>query len=162
MLLVSLVAATPAVADLKNIGKFGDWSAYADSASARSLCYMGSSPKKAEGKYTSRDPVFLLVSHRPAENVFGEVSVEAGYSYKDGSEVIVSIDDAKTFKLFSRGENAWNYDPKTDKAMIAAMKSGSQAVVKGTSKRGTTTTDTYSLSGFSAAFDAISKACGVR
>jgi hypothetical protein len=31
--------------------------------------------------------------------------------------------------------------------------------VQGTSSRGTLTTDTYSLSGFSAAYDAISEAC---
>ena len=32
-------------------------------------------------------------------------------------------------------------------------------VVKGTSSRGTVTTDTYSLRGFTAAYDAISGAC---
>jgi hypothetical protein len=35
-------------------------------------------------------------------------------------------------------------------------------IVKGTSSRGTLTTDTYSLSGFTAAFNAISKACGLN
>ncbi len=33
-------------------------------------------------------------------------------------------------------------------------------VVKGTSSRGTLTTDTYSLTGFSAALQSIDKACG--
>ncbi len=39
------------------------------------------------------------------------------------------------------------------------MKAGSNLVVKASSSRGTDTTDTYSLSGFTAAYNAISKAC---
>jgi hypothetical protein len=36
---------------------------------------------------------------------------------------------------------------------------GAAMVVVGTSERGTKTTDTYSLKGFTAAYGAISKAC---
>ena len=46
-----------------------------------------------------------------------------------------------------------------DRAIVAAMKAGRQMIVRGTSTRGTLTTDTYSLSGFSAALAAIDKAC---
>jgi hypothetical protein len=35
-------------------------------------------------------------------------------------------------------------------------------VVRGQSNRGTKTTDTYSLVGFSAAYQAINQACGVK
>jgi Invasion associated locus B (IalB) protein len=40
------------------------------------------------------------------------------------------------------------------------LKAGKQMIVRGTSSRGTETTDTYSLSGFTAALAAIDKACG--
>jgi len=39
------------------------------------------------------------------------------------------------------------------------MRAGLTMVVKGTSSRGTLTTDTYSLRGFTAAYDAMQKAC---
>jgi len=42
---------------------------------------------------------------------------------------------------------------------VAALKAGSSLVVKGTSGRGTETTDTYSLSGTTAAMQAIDTAC---
>ena len=45
---------------------------------------------------------------------------------------------------------------------MAAMKGGKAMVVKGTSSRGTLTTDTYSLAGFTAAYAAIGKACKVK
>jgi hypothetical protein len=42
------------------------------------------------------------------------------------------------------------------------MRAGSRLVAKGTSNRDTLTTDTYSLTGFSAAYNAINKACDAR
>ena len=45
---------------------------------------------------------------------------------------------------------------------IKALAAGSSLVVKGTSSRGTATTDTYPLAGFSAAHAEINKACGVK
>ncbi|MFO1113388.1 MAG: invasion associated locus B family protein [Rhodospirillales bacterium] len=51
------------------------------------------------------------------------------------------------------------YDATVDRAIVAAMKAGQKMTVRGTSARGTITTDTYSLSGFSAALAAIDKAC---
>ena len=106
-----------------------------------------------------KKPVDPKYCFGPADKVKGEVSVAAGYIYKDGKEAEAEV-DGKKFKLFTRGENAWAYDPGSDKAMVAALKSGKQMTVRGTSSRGTATTDTYSLSGFTAALAAIDKACG--
>jgi hypothetical protein len=100
-----------------------------------------------------------LVTNRPSDKVKGEVSVASGYVYKDGKDAEAEV-DGKKFKLFTRGENAWAYDAGSDKAMVAALKAGRQLIVRGTSSRGTATTDTYSLSGFTAALAAIDKACG--
>jgi invasion protein IalB len=153
------IAAIPTSAQQKDLGTFGDWTAVVDGSGNKRLCYIGSAPKKAEGKYTTRGDAHFLVTHRPADKVKGEVSVSAGYVYKDGKDAEADV-DGKKFKLFSRGENAWAYDAGSDRAMVAALKSGKQMIVRGTSSRGTETTDTYSLSGFTAALAAIDKACG--
>ncbi len=164
--LVVLLAgvAGAAGAEPRPIGTFRDWTAFVDEGGNAKICYVGSVPKKAEGAYTKRGETYVLVTHRPADKTFGEVSVEAGYAYKSGSEVTVVI-GGQSFRLFTqnRGDgngNAWAYDAQSDKAVVEAMKKGSELVVKGTSTRGTETTDTYSLLGFSAALDAITKACG--
>ena len=143
------------------LGNFRDWSAFAQGAGAARTCYIGSVPKKEEGKYTRRGDVRAWVAIRPAEKVAGEVSLEAGYPYKDGRDAEVTI-DGKAFRLFTQGENAWAYDAKGDRALVAAMKAGRDMVVEGTSRRGTLTTDTYSLSGFTAAYNAAAKACRAR
>ena len=156
---LGLSMANCAAAQQRSLGTFGDWTAMVDGSSAnKKLCYIGTTPKKAEGNYTTRDDVHMLVTHRPAEKVHGEISITTGYTYREGKDVEVNI-DGKTFKLFTRGDNAWAYDSAADRAIVAAMKAGQKMTVRGTSRRGTVTTDTYSLSGFSAALAAIDKAC---
>jgi len=152
------LASVPTLAAQQTLGSFQDWTAFSD-GSERRICYIGSVPKKKEGNYTVRGDTYVLATHRPGEKVFGEISVEAGYTYKPGSEVEVTI-DGQTFKLFTQGGNAWAYDEKADQALVNAMRAGQQMVVKGTSTRGTLTTDTYSLTGFTAAMQSIDKACG--
>ena len=46
-----------------------------------------------------------------------------------------------------------------DKKIVAAMKRGDRMIVDGQSSRGTATKDTYSLKGFTTAYNAISAKC---
>lgn len=154
-----LGAAAAAAADL--IDAFNDWSAFAGTENGMKFCYVGSEPKKEAGDYKQRDEVYMLITHRPADNAFDVVSVTAGYAYKKGSEVTVTI-GGESFQLFTDGGLAWAPDAKADKALVAAMRKGASMTVAGTSARGTATTDTYSLAGFTAAHQAASKACGVK
>ncbi|MFO7482758.1 invasion associated locus B family protein, partial [Oceanibaculum nanhaiense] len=66
-----------------------------------------------------------------------------------------------TYKLFTVDDHAWAATAQEDKQLVEAMKKGSTMVIKGASSRGTETTDTYSLSGFTKAYEEIGKACKV-
>jgi hypothetical protein len=101
------------------------------------------------------------VTHRPWDKRLNEVSFAAGYAYKKDSTVEVKIGGEK-FTLFTDGETAWSRSPKDDKQLVDAMRRGSDMTVVGTSSRGTKTTDTYSLMGFTKAYEAIGKACNVK
>jgi hypothetical protein len=159
----ALISASPALGLAKNglISVFNDWEAHAATSNSDKACYAGSRPAKQEGKYTNRGPAYVLVTHRPKDKVINVVNVEAGYTYQDGSEVTVSI-GSQTFTLFTHGGQAWARDTATDAALVKAMRAGASMTVVGISARGTTTTDTYSLKGFSAAHQAIAQACGVK
>ncbi|MBB4267175.1 invasion associated locus B family protein [Roseospira visakhapatnamensis] len=157
---VSAGSASLALAqDVKTIEKFKDWTAYTYEEQGSTVCYMASQPTKEEGNYSVRGDVYAIVSHRPKEGATNVVSFMAGYPFKDKSEVTVTIDGNTSFTLFTHEENAWAYD-EDDARLVAAMRAGGRMVVKGTSTRGTLTTDTYSLMGFTNAHGAISKACG--
>lgn len=159
---VICILVAPAFADEpKLLSTHGDWTAYSFKEGPGTVCYMASQPKKAEGAYKKRDQVFALVTHRPAENTKNVFSYIAGYSYQPGSDVELTIDD-KTWKLFTHKDMAWAKDADTDNKIADAVRKGSKMTVKGTSARGTLTTDTFSLKGTGGAHDAIAKACKVK
>lgn len=145
----------------RKIMSSGKWTAYVIIENGSKVCYMVSQPVKEEGKYKRRGDVYALVTHRPSENTKDVFSYIAGYSYKPGSYVNVTI-DSKKFKLFTQNDTAWTPDPDSDKKLSAAIRGGSKMIVKGTSSRGTLTKDTISLKGSSAAYKAISKECGIK
>lgn len=145
---------------IERIGDFKDWSAFTAKEGDEPVCFMSTQPSKAEGNYTRRGEIFALVSHRPAENRRGEVSFVAGYTFQADSVVEVSVDGAKAFTLYTKDDGAWARDSETDENLIDEMIKGGRMVVRGVSARGTQTTDTYSLSGFTAAYRAINGACG--
>lgn len=141
------------------LGEYGDWTAWTYNESGNLICYMSSTPKKDEGKYTKRGDIFVIITHRPAEKSFDEVSFMAGYTFKSGAPMTVKIGN-KTFKnTFTEGDKAWMVSNAEDKSLIAEMKRGSRMIVDGTSSRGTATKDTYSLKGFTSAYNAITAKC---
>jgi hypothetical protein len=140
------------------LGVFGDWAAYTYKAADTKVCYVSSSPKGSEPKNVKRDPAFFLVTHMPGRKVKGEISTIIGYPFKKETSAELTIDEAK-FTLFTNADGAWADTPATEKEIVAAMKAGSVLKLKGTSWRGTQTTDNYSLNGISAALAAIDKAC---
>jgi hypothetical protein len=152
---------TAMAAEPQLLGSFRDWNAFSYEENGNKVCYMSSRPKKDEGNYKQRGDIYVLITHRPAEKSLDVVSVTTGYTYQPNSEATISVGN-QNFKLFTDGDTAWARDERTDKSLVEAMRNGSAMVIKGTSNRGTTTTDTYSLSGTSSAYEAINKACNVK
>jgi hypothetical protein len=145
---------------IERLGDFSDWSAFKYEEGGNVVCFMASEPTKAEGNYTTRGKIHAMVTHRPGEKRTDEVSIQAGYSYQEASPVEVQVGTVNV-RLFTEGESAWTVDKDSDKQLVQAMIRGSTMVVEGTSSRGTNTKDTYSLSGFTRAYQAISQACGL-
>ncbi len=143
------------------IGNFGDWTVFKDSTGKNRVCYIVSEPKKETGKYKSRGDTYIMLTSRPAEKSRDVFELRAGYSYKKASEVAVRISN-RVFTLFTDGGTAWAYDSKVDRALARAMIGGRDMLVTGYSSRGNKTVDTYSLTGFTAAYKAMNKACGLR
>jgi len=156
----ALLAGPAAAQDIRRLGEFQDWRAYTYQEGGNKVCYMASEPKTEKGDYTQRGDVYAMVTHRPAQGTQNVVSFIIGYPFKSDSRVSVSI-DGQSFTLFTHEDTAWAPDTQTDNALVQSMRAGRQMIVKGTSTRGTETTDTYSLLGFTAAHKAINDACQV-
>jgi hypothetical protein len=161
--LISLSLTNVAVALAKaeeptTLGIFDNWTAYTYKNAAGTVCYVVSKPTGSEPRNVKRDPAFFLVTHRPAQKVRNEVSTIIGYPFKENTTVAVRVDNA-AFELFTNGDGAWADTAVKDKQIVGAMVKGQKLSVKGTSRRGTQTTDTYSLSGIKAALAKIDEIC---
>jgi hypothetical protein len=127
------------------------------------MCFVATQPK-GESKYSQpvsgRDPAFFQITRIPTKGIVNEVSSIVGYTFASNADVIVDVDGSQ-FKMFldaSHPDTAWSVQ-ETEAALVAAMKKGHVMTLTSKSKRGTTITDNYSLSGISAALDAIAKEC---
>jgi len=143
------------------IGTYRSWNGYSYMDGGKKICFMATKPTRTLPEGATRGEIYAMITHRPAENSTGVVSIVTGYTYKSNSDVQVTIGNQR-FSLFTDGDTAWARDDATDRALVAAIKGGSAMTVVGTSARGTKTTDTYSLAGSSAAYQAISQQCGLR
>ncbi|MCB9947060.1 MAG: hypothetical protein H6842_04435 [Rhodospirillaceae bacterium] len=144
--------------DLEYLGTHRDWHAFTYMENGNRVCYIASRPTRDEGNYTRRGDIFMLVTHRPAENTRDVVSIITGYTFQPDSEAEVTV-GTQQFRLFTSNDTAWAYDADDDRRIVQAMIQGSTMVVRGTSNRGTRTTDTYSLLGFTAAHNQIDELC---
>lgn len=147
----------PAATDL--LGVYKAWTAQTYKEDEALVCMMWSQPEKAEGNYKRRGEIYVFVTHRPSARERNEIRFDSGYPFKPSSRVKVTI-DKRVFSLLTEGSAAWPPSAAVEKSMLRAMRSGREMVVEGTSKRGTHTTDIYSLYGVSAAHKAITRACG--
>jgi hypothetical protein len=155
--------ATPtpaAAAQPQSLGQFGDWGAYTATPGGRKVCYALSKPttSKTDPPNRPRDQPYMFVSTRPAEKVQNEVSIIIGYPFKPNSEATVEV-AGTNFSMYTQQDGAWIKNAAEEARMIETMRRGAELVVKGTSGRGTLTTDVFSLRGLSQALDRIAQEC---
>jgi hypothetical protein len=159
---IFLTGVTPSIAASEPIEMLvsKDWGAYRYNDNGVRVCFISSAPKKSAGKYdpANRGETRIFVSHGPGKAEHNVVQVIAGYNYKKQSDVTVKIDKRK-FTLFTIEDRAYAESEEDDDAMITAMKRGTKMSIVGTSSRGTVTTDSYSLAGFTKTKSIIDKTC---
>lgn len=142
------------------LGQFGDWGAYVSNNGGRKICYTLGKPASAQTVPPNRprDPIYMFISTRPAENVRNEVSVILGYPHKPDTDATIEVGSAK-FAMYTQNDGAWIKNAAEEPRLIDAMRKGSEVIVRGTSSRGTQTIDRYSLKGISQALDRVSQEC---
>lgn len=140
-----------------------DWTVFV--AAGAGECWGVSAPEKSVNTRSGRvvqvqrGDTMLFVTFRPGGSDTGEIAFTGGYPFAAGSTVQVSVGDDR-FDFMTDNEWAWPASTSDDAAVVAALKRGAQAVVVGQSVRGTTTTDTFSLMGFTAAMEEAARRCG--
>jgi len=142
------------------LGTYGDWGAYLGNSSGRKVCFALAKPSSTQTVPANRprDPVYMFISTRPAENVRNEVSIIIGYGFKPNTDATVEI-GANKFSMYTQNDGAWIKNAAEEARMVEAMRKNGDLVVKGTSSRSTQSTDRYSLKGLGQALDRTAQEC---
>jgi invasion protein IalB len=151
-------AAAAAGAQPTVLGQYGDWGAYTASPDGKKVCFTLAQPKSSTTSPAGRkrDPAYVFISTRPSENVRNEISVVIGYPFK--GDATAEIGTTK-FAMYTQNDGAWIKNVAEEARLIDAMRKGADLTIKGTSTRGTQSTDTYSLKGLVQAMDRVAQEC---
>lgn len=144
-----------------DLGTHKDWRALKVTENGQTYCYMISSPKDTNPKGVRRGDINFFVTKVPASKAT-EVNVQMGYPLADNArgDILKARIGSTNLRFTTKLQDGWA-ETKDVPTLIKSMKRGSSMQISGTSRRGTKTSDTYSLSGFTAAYNAISKACNM-
>ena len=144
----------------QRLGEYQSWTAATHAEGGQKVCYAFTRATRSEGvPNRAANSVMLVVTHRPKAR--DQVALQAGYAYPrnadGGDPVQVQVGGAK-IGFYTAGNSAFARD---NKAAIAALKGGREAVARGPLPNGGKgqATDAFSLAGLSAALDAIAREC---
>ena len=149
--LIVLYVALPTTLMALEVGK---WSF----EKADEYCYIGSLATESDLPSDKKRGNFYVLVYKNIGNPDTVVQIEAGYSYKVPSDIIIGIDKGE-YKFYTTEDlptAAWTEE---DAKVIFAMKKGLDLKVTGESSRGTITVDIYTLNGFTAAYNKLTEEC---
>ena len=142
------------------LGQFGDWGAYTASPGGKKVCFALAKPanSKTTPPNRPRDPADMFISSRPAEKVRDEVSIIFGYGFKPNADASIEISGA-AYAMYTQADGAWVKNAAEETRLVDAMRKGADLTVKGTSAKGTASTDVYSLRGLPEALNRVGQEC---
>ena len=159
VVIVCMLGASVALAQsVQVLGDFRDWSAFTANDGSGPICFAMSKPKEVSPSPADYSQAYIYVTHRTSEGVRAEFNLIAGFEFAPDSEATAKI-GGNVYELYVNGDAAWLADPSEGRTFAGNLRSGSRLVIEGTSALGIKITQTYSLSGATAASRAIDRAC---
>ena len=130
----------------QRLGAFNAWTAATHQEPAGKVCY-------AFTRIEGRPSAILTVTHRPQGR--DQVALRIGRPFPRNAEVTVDAGTAD-LNFYTAGDNAFARDGR---ATVNAFRNAREAVAKSPAANNRPTTETFSLNGFAAAYDAITREC---
>ena len=141
----------------KSIGKYKSWEAFSYNDGKGKVCFAQTIPTEKSPKNLKIDDSRLFVTFRKEEKIKNEISVTAGYPYKQSS--VVAKSGKNNFSFFSQGKFAWIADGEEEFNLIKLMKKATKLSISASDLKGNKTRDLYSMMGFTKAYNTAKKSC---
>jgi hypothetical protein len=132
------------------VGVFGGWGAFRDA----DRCYAIARPVVAGG----RPGGFASVADWPRRGLRASLHVRLSAVRDRSAPVTLSVGERR-FRLVAGDRDAWAADAASDRAIVAALRSGRSMSVEAVGTRGRPFADSYALAGAATAIDAARLAC---
>jgi hypothetical protein len=140
------------------LGEHRAWSSYAAEAANGAVCFAMTRPESVSPTPDGYSQAYVYVTNRPAENIETEFNLVAGFPFQPDSQATVTV-DGQEFNLFTQNDAAWLDDASRASVLASVIRAGSSMTVEGTTAGGIKVTQTYSLSGATAAQQSIGSEC---
>ena len=151
LLLAALLVAAPAPGR-ETIGVYRSWGAFRDAAPVR--CYAIARPVAAGG----RSGGWASVASWPGRGLRSSLHVRLSRERDRSAPVTLTIGERR-FELAAGGLDAWATDAPSDRAIVAALRSGRSMSVEAVGGGGRPFADVYLLAGAATAIDAATLGC---
>jgi len=149
--LLILAVAVPA-AGRDTIGIYKGWGAFRDAVPAR--CYAIAKPVMAGGRSSG----FASIATWPKRGLRASLHIRLSRVRDRSAGVTLTVGERR-FALVASGLDAWASDGPSDRAIVAALRSGRSMSVEAVGVGGRPFADVYALSGAATAIDAAVLAC---
>ena len=140
------------VAARDTIGVFRSWGAFRDAVPPR--CYAIAQPVAAGGSGGG----FASVATWPGRGLRNSLAVRLSRARDRSAGVTLTIGERR-FDLVANSRDAFAADAPSDRALVAAIRSGRSMSIEAVADGGRPFADVYSLSGAATAIDAAALAC---
>ncbi|MFL9839542.1 hypothetical protein ABS767_01085 [Sphingomonas sp. ST-64] len=137
----------------ESLGVFEGWGAFRDAAPAR--CYAIAQTVRG------RSAAFASVANWPRSGARNQIHVRLSRARDPRAKVTLAIGERR-FELKAGASDAWAPDARTDRAIVAAMRSSRSMSVESVARGGGAFADVYALAGAATAIDAAALGCARR
>jgi len=151
-LLIALALLAVPAAARETVGVYRGWAAFRDP----DRCYAIAAPVVAGG--SNRWRAFASVATWPARGLRSSLHVRLSRERDRSVPVTLSVGERR-FTLVGGGIDAFAADAASDRALVAALRSGRSMSVEAVGVGGRPFADTYALAGAATAIDAAALAC---
>lgn len=152
------LTASASAQQVRLLGEHRAWSSYGASDASGQVCFAMTKPESVTPTPDGYTQAYIYITNRPGESVSSEFNVVAGFAFQPDSKATVNV-GGQVFNLFTQNDAAWLDDASQSSALASAIRAGSSMTVEGTTAAGIKITQNYSLSGATAAQQAIGSGC---
>lgn len=159
LVLAALAVPLPALAQQRaqpqRLGNHQSWTAATHQENGQKVCYAFARAARSEGGPQNRQNVTLTVTHRQAGR--DQVAISVGYPLPRQGESVLTVG---TTEFRSYGVVQMSAFFQNGPQLVSAFRAGRDAVARSPGPPGRpAVTDTFPLTGFTAAYEAISREC---